>query len=130
MPRNSVERMAFYEAMVRQKMIERQMLLDQMAQAERKRKRQQRAERCAKLREEETAKRTQRYQEAAEAAERFRQTDDPQQRAERYLAAGSRAEADKDWKAAAAYYRLVLRWMPDTPAAERATDALARLAAK
>jgi hypothetical protein len=130
MPRNSMERMACYEAMVYQKLIERQMALDQMARQERERRRQEHVSRCKTLREEELAKRDATYQQAAEATERFRQEDDPEQRAERYLSAAARAEAEQSRKAAIGYYRLVVRSLPGTPAAEQAADALARLAAK
>jgi hypothetical protein len=116
--------------MVGQKMIERQMALDQMARQERERRRQEHVARCQTLRDEESARRDATYQRVAEDAERFRQQDDPEKRAERYLAAAARAEAEKSRKAAIGYYRLVLRSRPGTPAAEQAAEALARLAAK
>ena len=127
MPRNSRERMTFYQAAVQQQMIQRQMLLDQMWQQEREERRQRLAERRQKQREREEAEREATRQQLGEKKEPDRQNDDPQQRAERYLVSAVQSQNEHNLRAAIAYYRLAVRSAPDTPAAARASAALARL---
>ena len=51
-------------------------------------------------------------------------TEDLQVRAQRYLSSAARFETEGNFKAAAAYYRLILRSLPETPAASEAKAAL------
>jgi hypothetical protein len=76
-PRNSLERMAFYQAIVQQQRIQQQMLWQQMVQQERELRRQVRTEWAQKLREEEKARRDALYQRHREASERAREHDNP-----------------------------------------------------
>ncbi|MCY2987229.1 MAG: hypothetical protein NTY19_05090 [Planctomycetota bacterium] len=88
---------------------------------------QQRIAKMQELREEIAAKRELKRQWAREETERVRAHDDPQQRAKQHLDAALACEHNGDVMAAAAFYRLVIRSQPETPAARRAAVCLARL---
>ncbi len=60
-------------------------------------------------------------------AEEFRANDDPEKRAEQHLTSGLRCEEEGDVKAARAYFKLVLRHVPDSTSARTASAALARI---
>jgi len=77
------------------------------------------------------AERQERYREKLTAkTEEFRANDDPQRRAERYLACALECEREGDWKAAMAYYRLIMRMLPNGDTATEARDRLELLAGK
>lgn len=126
-PRNSLERMAFYQAMVRQQMIAQQILREQQAREDRERRRQRREERCQTQRAEQSAAQEELREELLERTEAFRQNDDPDQRVERYLTTATRFEDRGDLRAAIAQYRLVVRTAPNSAAAVDASRALDRL---
>lgn len=126
-PRNSLERMAFYQAMVRQQMIAQQMLREQQAREDRERRRQIREERCQTQRAEQLAAREEIREELLERTEAFRKNDDLDQRVERYLTTATRFEDRGDLRAAIAQYRLVVRTAPNSPASVEASTALKRL---
>lgn len=83
--------------------------------------------RMQKLREEQAAKNKQRYERLIGKTEQFRNQDDPEFRAERHLASAIRSENQGELKAAASYYRLILRSLPQTAAADQAATALDRM---
>ncbi len=76
-PRNSLERMALYQALARSQMILQQVTRQQMIQQERELRRQRRAEWAQKQREEEKARREKTYARLRAAPERASGHDNP-----------------------------------------------------
>ncbi len=105
--------LAFWQAMaLQQKVLERQQRLARMEQ----------------IRQDIATGRESTRQRIRERAEEARGQDNPERRAQNCLEAAHRSEADGNVNAAAAFYRHIVRYLPDTSVADEATLALSRLA--
>lgn len=82
---------------------------------------------CRRQREETIARQQRTYDRLAGEVEEFRLHDDPQMRAARLLASAETCEQRGSLAAATAYYRLVVRSLPNTPQAAQASSSLERL---
>jgi hypothetical protein len=87
-------------------------------------------ERYQQQREAKALSRARTYQRLRERTERSRESDEPLERADRYLASAFRNESQGNIRGAVAYYALVVHSVPGTSAAAEASAALNRLGAE
>ena len=129
-PRNFLEQMALYQALVQQQMLQRQMLQDQMRQQAQEAARQRMAECCEAQREKAAALRAKVYEQNREKTALAKQNANPQAQAARYVATAAQCEKEGNVQRAVILYQMALRSAPRTPPAAEATEALARLSAE
>ena len=120
---NSLGRMAFQQAMVQQALMQQRMLQQQILEQQREARREWQFAQCQDLGKKDEERREAVWARLHEEAEKPLHRN-LQVRAQRYLSSAARFETEGNFKAAAAYYRLILRSLPETPAASEAKAAL------